>query len=324
MKKNKSGFILHFWIIIVWIFSLLALPVLNLAVSNKKIAIFLSKKEKEERHISEVSYYFKKAEENNTNWDNLDILSCPDITSPSFTAWIWTFWESSFSCSTSQNSSSDSIQDDWDNNDYKCSYFDFSLASKVSPSSKKCDDDDLHRKEFRGIIFPGETKTVFYSSEESNLQILNNQNNIDPDFTFPKRIFEVNNGNIKLDVSHLNFSWELYTVDKKFWENNIFMTEKNTKLLPSGSVLNDIRITDSDQINNSWTARDFDFSEKNYILNLTNSWNDLLYFTSYVEESGEKAYIVPIRDDLTEKSLLFWQFRERDWNLIFKWNFYEE
>lgn len=324
MKSTKKWFTLAFSIILLAIFSIISIPILNLISSNNKIWNYLSTSEKKDRFWAEISYYFRKSLTNNSDWSTTDNLSCPDVTNPSFIAWIRTFWESSTVCSTTESAWSDLIQDDADNNDYKCNYYNFSESSKVSWSSKKCDNDDEHRKSFIWVIFPNETKTVFYSSEESNWQIWNNTNNIDANFSFPKRISEVNNGNIYFDFSHWNFIGELYSFPKSFIENWIVNIESETQINKSGSGLSRVYLNTLNNIDNSWSVRNFDFTSKNYVLNLTNTGNNLLYFTSYVEESWEKAYIVPFRDDLTKKELIFGYFIEEKWNLVFKSQIYEE
>lgn len=299
MKKNNSGYMLVFVLISLTVLTILLYWAAQLISIN---ASFFGHKTYWEKYESQFdlwsNLYFSQAKNLNSDWVDWDSLKCA--------SWLLQVSWSSANCFDSakvlpdpqtfpQVAWTDNIEDDFDNNDYKCSYVDESDYSKIdSANSKKCDNDDEHRIYISWIIPPKTTVTAFALTKDLIEIIDLNENNTAPntqrklptDWTF----------NIKLEVSWSDLGMEIYKIDKAKFDNDniVYTTTKYEWTITSTSwtVQDDWNIT-------WWTPISFDLTNEYYWILLTNSSENVKTFKLWWENgSWEKVYLNPINDDL--------------------------
>lgn len=242
--------------------------------------------------------FFTKARTLNSWGSNSDSLKC--------LSWVLRISWSSGNCFDSskvhpapqtfwQISWSDWIEDDFDNNDYKCTFASDSDYVKIDKiNSKKCDNDDEHRVYISWIIPPWETVTALSLTPDLFEIIANNKNNIWPNVR--RSLPENTSFKIKMDVSWTGLEMEIYEIDKNILDSRkiIYTTNKISGTITSTSWI----------VKDNWSLTwggDFLFntSSKYYALLLTNTWNEIKTFKLYWEKSWwDLVYLNPINDDL--------------------------
>ena len=205
----------------------------------------------------------------------------------------------------------DWIMDSWDNNDYKCSYFSDSNASKLDLwASKKCDNDDEYRLEIKGLIAPENYDTAIVLDSETMSIISDNTLNF---WTYNHRELPENN----------EFSLD-FTFSSWGWKGRIYIFDKNTYSLENQQLTANEQIEfDIDSSSLTWTFQNwwtlwtwndyvFDTNQYYYIIIFENTWDlNLEYSISWNSISSWKSvYLVPVNDSGSDINFLFKYFFE--------------
>lgn len=240
---------------------------------------------------------YKKAI-NNPWTSNLDATSC-DVWNLEFKEdWSVLCYDTTLLTYVPLTNTSDNIDDDWDNDDYRCQYFDDIEVSKIDLlNSKDCDDDDLYRLELEWMIPPLYKETVLVLDEDTISLIEWNQYNL---WTYSKRDLPWNNTfTINLELSWSDAELTINKIDKSS-SKIITDTVSWNSIFSNWVIQNNVSLW-------SWDDMIFDTSKEYYSVLIENTWNSTITYkiTATSLSTGQMVYITPIDDSDESMKILF-------------------
>lgn len=231
----------------------------------------------------------KYEKQNNIDWLWFDEKSCSwwllqvhEWVSP-ICQWEWTWtW--------------DLVDDFGDNDDYKPEYYSWNILDKITPDSKKNDNDINARINWIWIINPGETKTVFAMNKNLKNYILSNINN-----RIYKTINDVNAWILNITTTSNSWTWldiSFYKIDRQQFignkQINVLEQKKQTWLNLNLAWLLD----ENWNITNSWVPYFINLQDDlfDYVVNIKNNSQNIVSYTTNMTFNWERVYFVPIDD----------------------------
>ena len=302
MRKNKN------WFLLIYVIIITSVMLLTLTYSSTKIQINY------DFFYSEFNKYFLK---NNSpelrktliiqdrdfyNTDSVvsDVETC-DTFQIEFEVWwnVRCYNSSAIDPTpfyTSVQSWSDNINDSWDNDDFKCQYFEDIDASKIKlDTSKKCDNDDAYRLEINNIVWPLENSTAIVLDSETLSLIQNNSYN---SWTYVngRNLPSDWNFKIKVDLSNTNAKLHLFKIDKSINDSTKYFVQTEYIISALNSTSWEIQM---DWSLWSWNEYNFDTTNNYYVILIENtSENTSLNYNISAQNisTTNPIYITPIND----------------------------
>lgn len=292
MKKNNTAFYLVI-VIIVSAMMMLFWVIVFILITNDYYFLddtIVSRKIYQNRNNTQ-NMILKFYETTNNDWVPSDKLSC--------SWWIIVLQNSitndSNLCTWEWAMKPDWIDDKWNNDDFKSTFYNVNIWQKLDISARIYDNDDYARKYVIWVIYPEETKTVFFINDNLINSINSNKNNI-WDFLETKVPRDILNMNINIALSNINAKISVFRIDKSIYNSSkdISIIEElswEAKTL-TGYLVNDWNI------NNSWMPYIFDIHNYDYALNIknTSTWNVLTYDLKWISNEWKEVYIVWITE----------------------------
>lgn len=300
MKKQNSWFVLLLVVVVVWVILLWINYSLVKVQYNREFFVGAFDWYRDWGNNFEEDILLAKRLSQNTDSTGSDSLSCA--------------WNLEYNASTecydpllpgyiALAGPWDSINDDWDNDDFRCQYFEDTEASKIDlTKSKDCDNDDEYRLELEWVVAPWQMKSVLVFDKDTIDMITANLYN---SWAYVKRELPENNSfKVYSEVSSTTSAMHVYSVDKGLfdssWEYHIDSSFSWNVLNLSWDIQNDWSLW-------SWNEFTFNTSLSYYVIMLENTWTaSMTYKISAVNPvSWDSIYVAPIDDSAAETETAF-------------------
>lgn len=193
---------------------------------------------------------------------------------------------------------SDNIDDAWDNDDFKASFYTGNILSNVTSDSDLYDNDDFARKYLIGLIPPQDRKTIIFLNDALKDMISLNPNNRSEYLNTPQIPGQTEESTITLlwNFNHINGKISIYTFDKE-----IFNLKKELQYI--SHIEGDIK-NQSGTLSYSWSIDSweipyiFQINDFDYALVVENSSEEsiLTYHFEWYDEKKNPLYIVWLDD----------------------------
>ncbi len=277
-------------IVILWLFSVIIWNITNLDfwfIDNQSEQF---KWQQKYINAKNITYKFHTLTNTDGFWE--DLTSC--------SGWLMSYHkEETPICQWGEIvNTSDNIDDAWDNDDFKASFYTGNILSRVTSDSDLYDNDDFARKYLIGVIPPKETKTVIFFNDALKDMISINPNNRSEYENTPQIPGQTQESTITLfwNFNHINGKISIYTFDKE-----IFNLKKELQYIShtEGDIKNQSGILSYSWSIDSWEIPYiFQINNFDYALVVENYSDDtvLTYQFEWYDEKKRPLYIVGLDD----------------------------
>lgn len=277
-------------IVILWLFSVIIWNITNLDlwfIDNQSEQL---KWQQKYLNAQNITYKFHTITNTDGFWE--DLTSC--------SGWLITYrFKEIPTCQWWETVNvSDNIDDAWDNDDFKASFYTGSILSMVTSDSNLYDNDDFARKYVLGIIPPKERKTIILLNDALKDMISLNPNNRSEYLNTPQIPGQAEENTITLfwNFNHTNGKISIYTFDKE-----IFNLKKELQYIShiQGEIKNQ-----SGSLSSLWNIESweipyiFDIENFDYAIVVENISEEsvLTYHFEWFDEKKNTLYIVWLDD----------------------------